>query len=252
MEFKISASTNNNSILRIVSERLNISIDELFSKGIVTARVLERLGANQYLLNFSGKQLKLFSEAKLFLGENLNLKVLRDATSIQLEIQSRALNTKESDVEVKNAWAKNYFSPARILHSAIDPSQGEISFQKLYQYMEVFFPGIEWNSSVSQFDWKFQDGEANGFFGKKKDAFAFYFHFESRSTGAVDSYFYWKNEDLSDLVLHSIFGKLSVYSLANEKLFELKKMLSSYSIIANDIIFHYSTIYRDKKGDWIA
>jgi hypothetical protein len=153
--------------------------------------------------------------------------------------------------EIVKGWSKNYFSPFKIMQNAFESKNSEISTQKVFQFLDVYFPGIEWNGNTPFFEWRFEDGEANGFYGKREDIFSFYFHLQSKHLGEVDSYFHWKKSDFSDFVLHSVFDTLEVYLYANEKLPELKKMLSSNSISANDIIFHYSTGHKGK-GDWIA
>ncbi|MBP9885915.1 MAG: hypothetical protein KBF93_06445 [Leptospiraceae bacterium] len=255
MGFKVPSVSVSNPVIRVLQERLNFSIDDLLrSNSHLCAKVLERTkGNNEYLLNFSGKQIKLFSEAKLLIGEELKLKVEKQGHQILLEIVNRRIPSQQNstDLEINKIWSKTNFAPMNTISKMLAVNQSEISPQKIYQFLDVFFPGIEWKENVAEFSWKFEDGEANGFLGRQKDSMGFYFHFESKKLGAVDSYLSWQKDDLSDILFHFVFDKLSTYLLANENFLELKKMLSSNSIFPKDIIFHYSTI-KQEQGDWVV
>lgn len=254
MELKVLPAANINSTLRAISNNLSASLNDVIkSRSVITATVIEHsVGNNNYLLNFSGKQIRLTSDAKLIVGEKLDLRIHTERKRIELEILGRTIGAKETDfVEAKDGWSKSYFSPLKTIQQAIEPMKAEISVQKIIQFLDVYFPGIEWLGDTPYFDWRFEEGEANGFYGKKNDTFSFYLHLQAKHLGEVDSYFHWKESDFSDFVLHSVFNTLPAYLFANENLPELKKMLSSNSIPANDIIFHYSTL-RKEKGDWIA
>ncbi|MBK8395996.1 MAG: hypothetical protein IPL26_12270 [Leptospiraceae bacterium] len=251
MEFKVTPKIIPPlDFLRIQNGNSSISLEEILqSKTSLTAKVLEILKGNTYLLEILGKQVKLQSETRLIQGETLKLNVNRVANQVHLEVINRSNSTSEI-FKQEDLWSKNYFSPLKLVNKSLEPLQSEVSIQKLIQLLEVFFPGIEWNQDTQYFSWNFKEGEANAFFGRFADSFGFYFQFSSKNLGDVNSYFHWKNEDLSDLVLHSVFHSLSSYLLANENLPELKKMLSSNSIPANNIIFHYSSIH--SRGNWIA
>jgi len=254
MEFRVLPKSNVNAILSSSIDAKVESLNELLnSKTILAATVLEYFPSNRsYLLNFSGKQLRLQSEAKLFVGEKLELRVQREGSRIEMEILHRSLGaTKINSEEMGKGWSQSHFSPLKTVENVLDSNNSEISIKKIFQFLDVYFPGIDWNIDTPFFYWKLEDGQANGLYGRKSDRQSFYFHFESERMGEVDSHFYWKKNDFSDMVLNCVFNNLAVYIIANEKLPEFKKMLSSNSIPANDIIFHYSTL-RKEKGDWIA
>ncbi len=254
MEVKVLSKLNANKVLTTSNDAQFISITENIRSG-ETARgiVLQKFpNGNDYLLSIFGKQVRFNSEAKLLIGETLDLKINKVGTRIELEIYARSNGSKGFDsIENYNGWTKNYFSPSKTIQQAIEPMNTEIAVHKIIQFLDVYFPGIEWRIDTPYLNWHFEDGEADGYYGKAKNSYSFYFHFQSKNLGVIDSYFYSKKEDFSDFILHSVFDNLSVYFLANENLSELKKMLSSNSISANDIIFHYST-FDIKKGDWIA
>lgn len=252
MDFKVPKIHTSNPVIWNFQDKLK---GELFdTKASLYARVLERsAGNNEYLLSFSGKLVRLFSETKLLIGENLQMQAKNEGSKLLLEIvkRSNSNNSSINETNMERVWSKTYYSPIKTMLSMLESNLGEVSLNKVFQYLDVFFPGIEWNARTAQFEWKFEDGEANGFFGKNKDSFGFYFHFESKKLGSVDTYLNWKKEDLSDVVFHFVFNSISTYLLANENLHEFKKMLSTNSIFTNNIIFHYSSAIREK-GEWVA
>lgn len=220
----------------------------------ITAIVMQKFSnSSEYLLNMKGKQVRFQSETNLLLGEKLELGIRKIGTQIEMEILSRSHGSREMENPEQNSgWSKSYFSVPKTIQQIIDPMKSEALNQKIMQFLDVYFPGIQWNEATEHFYWQFEDAEAEGFYGKAKDRYSFYFHYQSKTLGAIDSYFYSKKEDFSNFVLHSVFDNLSIYFLANENLGELKKMLSSNSISANDIIFHYSSVEKNRKGDWIV
>lgn len=252
MEFKVSTASISIPTLKILNGNFSISLEELIqSKSSLNAKVVEILkGNNLYLVEILGRQIKLQSETKLLTGESLQLNVNRLGKQVQLEILNRS-NSSIDSFKHEDIWSKNYFSPFKLVSKTLESKQTEISIQKIVQLLDVFFPGIDWNQDTQYFEWNFSEGEAKGFFGKNKDSFGFYLHYSSKALGSVDSHFNWKMEDLSDLVIHSMFDNLSTYLYANENLDELKKMLSSNSILTNTIVFHYSSVSR-MKGNWVA
>ena len=252
MEFsKVTANAFSIPTLKTLIGNSSISLEELVqSKSSLNAKVLEILkGNNLYLLEIAGKQVKLQSEAKLLANENLELNVKRMGNRIHLEIMNRSSSISEAFIQ-ENVWSKNYFSPMKLIHKTFEQAQAEVSIQKVIHLLDVFFPGLEWQRETQDFEWSFSEGEANGFFGRSQDSFGFYLHFASKVLGSADSYFHWKSDDLSDLVLHTVFDTLSSYLYANENLSELKKMLSSNSVFPNNIVFHYSSV--NGKGNWVA
>lgn len=252
-----------NAVSRLIANQLSLSssnslagffLQNLRDGSNLTAFVIQKFSAsNEYLLNIMGKQIRFQSEAKLFVGELLELKTRNLGIQIQLEILRRSNSANDIDNSEHNqGWSKSYFSVSKTVQQIIEPMKSDVSVHKIMQFLDVYFPGIQWNESTENFYWQFDDAEAEGYYGKTNDRYSFYFHYQSKTLGAVDSYFYSKKEDFSNFVLHSVFNNLSTYFLANENLSELKKMLSSNSISANDIIFHYSSVEKNRKGDWIV
>lgn len=250
MNIKILTEAENSLVKSFVSSNKVSSLSELFKVGNIHKGIVTKAYADSsFLINFSGKELRIYSKVKLFAGEKIDVKVIQEKKALELYILNRESNSDGIE-EIKLPWSNKYKSPSRLIHNTFESVSIDTSIQKVLQILEVFFPGIEWKEKTKYFDWKFEDGEANAFFGKREDSLGFYLHLSLKYLGEIETFFAWKKEDMSDLVIHVLFENIDAYQIAYEKLSDLKKMLSSNSIFVNHIIFHYSM--EQERGNWSA
>lgn len=244
METKVHNIGRNNGIF-ILGNKFE-KIETLFRNSHIIAKVLnDNNHENYYTLYANNKKFDVYSNFRLISGENLNLKVMKNAKMINLKLLERFffIGEKKDPGNIVNIWKKSNLFPLEVLNKGMENFSGKnVELSKILSLLYTYLPGLEWNIDTPYFYWNFSDGSsADGYLGKLDKDKVFYFKLKTKKLGGVSFYLKWNETDFSDLVIFSFFEKIEPYRIAVQKKEDFISYMSEYGITPLEIILLYTS-----------
>jgi hypothetical protein len=200
------------------------------------------------VLDLEGKEILVKNQAKLKVGEKVFLRPRMQGNQLELEILERSWDGGKAFSG--KPLSKFAGSPEELLNSYTARESVNLP-ENLFSLLKSFFPVLDWQEDTQMYRWAWEDGEAEGFLGKKGEEKVFFLRVQRALSGKMEFVFAWKDERAERLAIEARFWDGDTYSLATHRQQDLQTSLEKLGITLDSLLFRKLSVGIAREG-WQA